>query len=43
MAGDRHKTKRLHIFTDPYDLDVAVVLARVSVPGAMPVIPTGAA
>ena len=33
MAGDKHQTKRLHIFTDPYDPDVVVVLANDSVPG----------
>ena len=43
MANANHQTHRLHIFTDPADPDVVAVLANDSVPGAIPVLPTGMA
>jgi hypothetical protein len=40
MKRRMQPTRSLHIFTDPADPDIVLVLANDAIPGALPVIPT---
>jgi hypothetical protein len=43
MEEDKHQTQRFHIFTDPDDPAVFLVVMDASEPRAIPVIPTAMA
>jgi hypothetical protein len=43
VGGNKHKTPRFHIFTDPADPDTFLVVRDASEPRAIPVIPTAIA